>query len=89
VLDTDTRALRMAMAMPYGPVNHYRHGSGGYNVHEVLIKEYNRKTRQVEHVERWALFKGKFPVHELLPVSDREACIEQAENWLKENEIVP
>ena len=89
MLDTDTRAMWLPMSMPYGPTHYYRHGSGGYNVHMVLAKEYNRKTRQVESVERWALFKGKFAVHELLPMSEREACIEQAENWLKEHNVVP
>lgn len=88
MLDAETRALWMPMSMPYGQTHHYRMASGGYNVHAVLMKEYNRRTRQVEHVERWALFKGKFPVHELLPTREREKCIEQAENWLKEQEIV-
>lgn len=89
MLDPHTRALWMPMSTPYGNTHHYRYASGGFNVHMVLMKEYNRHTRQVETVERWALFKGRYQVHELLPRSDREVCIEQAETWLKENKIVP
>lgn len=88
VLDVHTQALWMPMSLPYGPVYYYRHAGRGYNIHAVMLKTYNHQTRSVEYAEKWALFKGKYQVHELLPVSGRDVCMEQAENWLKEQNIV-
>lgn len=84
MLSVDRVALWMPMQTPHGIPRYYRQGAGKYSLRRVMEPKGATKVMET----KWALYCRETRVRELLAMTDRDAAMEQAENWLMENGIV-
>ena len=80
----DRPMLWMPMQTPYGIPRYYRIGAGKYSLRRVMEPKGGTNVMQT----KWALYCKEGRVHELQALGDRDAALVQAENWLKENNLV-
>ena len=80
----------MPMQTPHGIPRYYRYGAGKYSLRRVMEPKGGKPgDKPVKMETKWALYCKESRVHELQAMHDRDAAMEQAENWLEENGLVP
>ena len=82
---SDRPMLWMPMQTPYGIPRYSRMGAGKYSLRRVMEPKGGSNVMET----KWALYCKESRVHELQAMSDRDAAMEQAENWLLENGLAP
>lgn len=88
MLDVHIVALWMPMQTPHGIPRYYRQGAGKFSLRRVMEPKGGQKDKPVKMETKWALYCKEGRVNELQAMSSRDAAMEQAEAWLRENGLV-